>query len=554
MRFKARYLPIFTGLQLPSKKTSVFFALFFAVSIYGLVSIYDNSIISKDTIQSLSVAKNLLKGNGITTTVIYYQTQHDIGGIPVPQTVFPPGYPFMIALISMLGISPRLTAFLLSLVCFNLIALYIYQIARISGHKKNTCFILTAVWFFFVPNWFYALKSMSEMTFIFCTVLSFRCIIQSEISSKKRWIFIASLFASLAFTVRYAGIFFVMSLAIFYLIDFLRKKNLNAFYEFLSATLLPLFTVLVLFTRNYILAGGFRGALEYGSEKSVTSISYKCYVALRALFGFSWSGIVKGQIQELLMIILVLLWFFFFIIKFNKLRVNKDAFSNIFINVTSFFSSIYIIISLFFLTYIEITSLGGIASRYLVPLIPFCLLLIPDLIRVIYYENGYFKKIKYFLTLSVLVMFLLGQSNVFLSYWKRLVQDNHFRIIHYSLQKPFLSGTLYDFLTERARLDSPILGEPGQVVGGVLDRPTIALPPSRYTSKIWSFNEVKKIVQRYNVHYILFYPQIFNIDGDDDQLFFMELKKGNLPPWLKPISSTPEMVLYEVSNLEDTNL
>lgn len=552
MRFKVRHLPSFAGLQLPSKKTSIFFVLFFAASIYGLISIYDKSLISKDTMQSLSVTKNLLDGNGITTTIIYYQTHYDIGGIPVPQTVFPPGYPFMIAPISMLGMHPRLAAFVLSLVCFNLTALFIYQIARISGNRKDTCFILTTLWYCFVPNWFYVLRSTSEMTFILLTVLSFRCIIQNEISSKKGWTFIASLFASLAFTVRYAGIFFIMSLSIFYFISFLRKKNTHAFYKLLSATLLPLLTILSIFTRNYILTRSFRGALLYGSEKPVTFIIYKCYLALSKLFGLTKSGIVMGRIQDSLMIILLILCCLFFIVNLRKLRVNKYAFINFVGNATSFVPSIYLVITLLALTHMEITSFSGIASRYLLPLIPFCLLLIPDVFKVAYFENGYLRRIKYCLPLIVLLMFLLGQSNVFLFYWKQYVRDNHFRIIHDSLQKPFLSSTLYDFLRNRVRLDNPILGEPGQLVGGVLDRPTIALPPSRYTSKIWGFSEVKKIVQRYNVHYLLFYPQIFNISGDDDQLFFTELKKGNMPPWLKPISSTPEMLLYEVCNLEDT--
>jgi hypothetical protein len=127
-----------------------------------------------------------------------------------------------------------------------------------------------------------------------------------------------------------------------------------------------------------------------------------------------------------------------------------------------------------------------------------------------------------------------------------LLQENNFRAIHHSLQKPFLHSTLYDFLREKATLESPVLGEPGQCVGEVLDRPTIGLPNSTYTKKIWKFNEVRKIVQRYNVKYLIFFPKSFNINGKDDQLFYKLVQEDNIPHWLEKIYGSKDILLFQV--------
>src|SRR5262249_26597329 len=49
-------------------------------------------VLRNDTFQYLSVAENLVRGEGNATSIIHFDEQHRPGKVPSPQTVFPPGY------------------------------------------------------------------------------------------------------------------------------------------------------------------------------------------------------------------------------------------------------------------------------------------------------------------------------------------------------------------------------------------------------------------------------------------------------------------------------
>lgn len=56
-----------------------------------------------DSYQYLSVAENLNRGRGLTTSLVHFDTERSHGRIPAPLTSFPPGYPAVVALASRLA-------------------------------------------------------------------------------------------------------------------------------------------------------------------------------------------------------------------------------------------------------------------------------------------------------------------------------------------------------------------------------------------------------------------------------------------------------------------
>jgi hypothetical protein len=74
--------------------------------------------LDNDSYQYLNVAENLNHGRGLTTSLIYFDTERSHGRIPGPLTSLPPGYPVVIAITSRLGVSPEGAGRGVSCVCY----------------------------------------------------------------------------------------------------------------------------------------------------------------------------------------------------------------------------------------------------------------------------------------------------------------------------------------------------------------------------------------------------------------------------------------------------
>ena len=197
------------------------------VTTYHLIKLYKPSLINTDTAQYLSVARNFISGNGFTTSIIYYNEQHLTGKVPAPQTVFPNGYPFLISLVMMFGVSPAYSAFLICLLCFNLIGLEIYLIAKKLSFSQIFSVFAIGFWFFLIVNWSLVLSNLSEMSFIFFTTTSAYFLLVSESINKKYYVFFSSIAAALSFTIRYAGIFFIFSIILYFILKLYKKQEIE---------------------------------------------------------------------------------------------------------------------------------------------------------------------------------------------------------------------------------------------------------------------------------------------------------------------------------------
>ncbi len=88
-----------------------------------------------------------------------------------------------------------------------------------------------------------------------------------------------------------------------------------------------------------------------------------------------------------------------------------------------------------------------------------------------------------------------------------------------------------------------------QLTGAVLDRPVVGLPGPWYTRTVWTEDEARRVVRKYGVAYIVFFPDLFDLSAPDlaNQTFFRDLKQGRVPPWLEPTFSSASVRLYQVN-------
>src|SRR5262249_54646500 len=191
-----------------------------AVAIAILVSLFDGSFVQNDSAQYVSTAENLRAGHGVATSLVWTEEHLRLGSLPVAQTNVPPGYPMLIALVSLLGVDSLWAGFLVSLACFSAIPFLIYRISRTTGRPPTVCLAVSGAWLIFPVVSVNVLGCLSEMSYTLFTLLSLTAIGESERVGANRnvWLLLAGVCAGLAFMVRYAGIICIASVGALFLI------------------------------------------------------------------------------------------------------------------------------------------------------------------------------------------------------------------------------------------------------------------------------------------------------------------------------------------------
>src|SRR2546429_103318 len=277
-----------------ARRVRALWVLVLGVSLVGLVALYDRSFISIDGAFYVSAAQNLASGHGFATSIIWNEEQYRAGGMPAPQTVFPPGYPLLIAVVSRLGVDPPYAAFLVALLAFGAIPLVIYDILRAAGHPPLRAFAVSAVWLGAPFAWFNVLSCMSEMLFTLLTLLSLRCVMQSDRDPGRRdlWLAAAGTVAGLAFTVRYQGVYYLISLGLFFLLRVTRARDRQSVRALMLVAGPASVFVVALFVRNHLLIGKLVTLIP--EDRSLLDVLRTFAWGLGELLGFTRSGLLDG--------------------------------------------------------------------------------------------------------------------------------------------------------------------------------------------------------------------------------------------------------------------
>ena len=515
---------------------------------YHLNSLYKKSLMGADTAVYISVAKNILKGKGFSTSIIYYDEDRLTGKIPAPETVFPNGYPFLISLVMMLGVSPAYSAFIICIVCFNLIGIELYLISKKFNYSNILYIFIIVSWFFSTYIWYYVLSCLSELSFIFFTTTSTYLLLLNELKNSKIYVFYSSIAAALSYTIRYVGIFFILSLIIYFIYKYLKNRNRDSSTNIMIISLIPTVSVVATILRNYLVVGSIRGSSRYLPESTITDTIYGIYSAFCGFSGFSKKALFSFNIPSLLIAISVFIFIFLLSIFIRngfkeKLFVHNNTPRILFIK----FLFIYIMVTFVILTYFNIKSIEPIEKRYLVPLVPMITIIIAE----IFHSLRKYKIIstkKLFIGIYFIIFaFLSGQTNVYSTIEKRK-KNNYFNIIYEALKGPDTSENLKVFINEIIKNEKIVLGNATEYLGNILNVPVIGLTSRTYHKGNWSFREVHYTIRKFKIEYVIFFPKLFNLTKNDN-LFYYELKMHNTPIWLKKEYGDNNVVLFKVEDI-----
>lgn len=492
----------------------------------------------EDTANYFSVARSVAGGNGFQTDLIYYPEQSSFNSIPAPQTVFPPGYSVVLAAVARtFGWTIERSAQVVCLISYACSTVLLLSLCIFAGLQRRSAWLIVAVWLSTASVWVYTWSAASEPLFV---VLTMTAVLFCSSSKTPWWPWIvAGIATALAFSLRYVGVFLMLTLGL----TALRDSGLQL-RRLLRCTipLLALSAVLMgmLFLRNHLLIGSWRGGNEYASQP-FTDVLVVFYYAVCRIVGFSKTALLRGEFVSVALLIgsggLLLA-----ISGSLSMKRLTDWFRNL--DLRKMTIVLYGPVSLTLLFYLDMTSNSGMTTRLLLPTMPFFLLSLAMIVEGVQKSGQWQKRLANISVACMIMAFILGQQT-------SLAEFHHDartgRAVLATLKQPVSSGeTLAEFLQERMTVDSPLLSCQPQLAHFYLKRPLLGLPTTYFdkAQRQWTEKRTAEYATKFGVGYVLL---LTHPDVRNDAEFFVELHRGLVPEWLEVVEEGPDYRLFQLT-------
>jgi hypothetical protein len=139
-------------------------AVFIAFLLWSLSSVLTYQ---DDAAQYVSTTTHLLSGNGLRTSVLYYDSQL-AQNAPAVQTVWPAGFPLVSAVVSAITqLEPDRAVLLVAILSHIGTALMLLLLMRLIGLNRWLALSVAGAWLMFVPSWLSVTRGLSDPMFQF---------------------------------------------------------------------------------------------------------------------------------------------------------------------------------------------------------------------------------------------------------------------------------------------------------------------------------------------------------------------------------------------------
>ncbi|MBB6091649.1 hypothetical protein HNQ60_000495 [Povalibacter uvarum] len=517
-----------------------------AIVVVGLALAYRPQYLSVDVAQYVDTARNVIEGRGYSTTLIYYEEQMTSGVSPAPQTVWPPVFPLMIALLLAMGVPTLYAPFIVAVLSHAASCVALYVLMRRLRVVPAIAIGATLAWTVAVLPNVLVLRGLSESTYALFTLLTLLVLAPHDRELSRRDCFLAGVFAIATFLVRYAGIAVVGGLGVVMAARWVARPRWSTFWDAVVAMAVPVLIMAATFIRNLMLAGTLSGgpSVEYGS----TGMEVARSLIWSTLQTLGFYGSTGGFL--VLLLLAVASWFTWEFLAARKGRVHTTELSGAnYVPLAVAASSIVFSVALLALLGYQRTP-AMINSRYMLPLLPLVIAIVAYVFSGILSARPD-EPVRRMRTLSaagvILVGFLAVQvhAGVYWSDWFR--RESQLGAVMAALNQRYEDRSVRDWLLEHSSGDDALLSDGGQLLGLLIDRTTIGLADREWTTRTWTEAEVHSLAQRFKVKFVLFFPESFDptAESNEHRVFFRELAAGTRPDWLALEVDTPLLKIYQ---------
>ncbi len=494
----------------------------------GLMSILlaGPGYVANDGAQYLSTIDQLLAGNGIRTSTIYYEVQAQFG-MPALQTVWPPGLPLLAAGVALLtGLSGLHAVALLSAVahCGTAVAIY-WLCARLLAGDRVSAVVIAVAYVLYVPALALTIEVLSEPLFI-AGLVAGACLLHAGLTSQsgsaqperdRLALFAgASLCVGLACTFRYLGVAFVGSLGLVAILQVVRGQMSPASIRAGIALVAPaVLVVALLLGRNYLITGRLTGGPEGPRGLEVGEIVQQSRWAIQILLGDTrfWYG-------KLLVAFLVLAMGGWVIKRLSAqdwgAYLRRDERLGV-----AIFAVVGCAATVLLLLMMALRKTGlMVEARYLVPCVPLMLVAVAALWprddAAAAAPDGIGRWWRGAAIASVALV-----TCGYLAAFSAFVREGAYPArIEAILSQKVGSASARDLLRASATTKSPVMSNQSQALHVVLRRPTLGIAERRLTAREWSAEDVRRQAINFGVEYVVVFPTLpgGNPAADEDYI------------------------------------
>ena len=478
------------------------------------------SPLADDSYQYLSAAENLSHGRGFSTSLVHFDIERSNGRIPAPLTTFPPGYPLVVALVPLQG-HLEAAARGVSLVSYAGAAALLSWTLILAG---VTTFFRQVMMLLFTTNavaLVFATSVLSEPLYVLLSVGAIAGLVWVE----KRTLpdrtvialtVISCSLAGVAFWVRYAGLFQIAAIVIYFLVQFtLRRDRLSAVSLWIAV--IPVMAAGTLMLRNLVTVGTWKGGndmLVFHSLNSVLAGYFRSQLHLvwgvRAVaFGFWEVLLVVGALGVAAVVAVVAA---------DGVRHARWPRAGAWRKPDSatLLAVLCVVVYSAGMFYAGLRTVISFGARMFLPLLPVYLLLLGiGLTRVTHGAGSVFLKL-------CLVVATLGYVGANVRHLCGPLKPARHDVLAGLYNKPGGDGRpLLQWVESNIPSGEAIVAADGQATGFLLRRPTVSMAGPEFSSVRWECAEVKKEMRRFKARYVILYKSESDVGN---QLLLTESK------------------------------
>lgn len=513
--------------------------------------------LNPDIAQATSAARNLLSGNGFSTDLIYYEQHYQQHAWPAKQTVFPFGYPAMIAALGSLGVPFRTAAQVLALSGFFCVPLLIFFAARRMERTPMTAMLLGLLWQCAPMNWYNVHEKQTESLFVVFTLGSMILLFANDHRHRTSRILLAGLCAGIACSLRYAGVFWLLTVGIVMAPGVIRhwKQTVREAALFFAV---PGAVVCGMFFRNRIIAGEVSGGIKAISIKPWRLTFENVYYAFSRLTGLDQDDLRSLYPAEVLVAIGLIIGCMLALISLVR---QRKTFSRLLTGYSTGHAACfaYLIVTMAFLTWLEKTTTVNLSPRMILPLLSFILLATADVIAFACTGLKESRSWRYTVgsaATGLLVGTLISQGDV---YQEIIHQPERLGMVRDVLSAPVTRSDFLDAQVAEHWISEEscsalqlirgkrILTNEHHMLPEVTGEGALGLTEAVYTTRKWSNAEVESLARQQGVGFVVLFTSITPRDSNE---FFDGLlaDHGNeaLPHWLTPVFAMADLRMYRI--------
>ena len=517
---------------------------------------------SADSFQYCSVAENILRGDGPSTSIVHFDEQYHCGTIPAPQTVFPPGYSLLMAAVAAGGVPMSYAGALISLLSYWVLLLLMLLAAR---SLELTSTATRVVMVLCVANWAccqFATAVLTESLFSTIVLAAFLVLASAESRQSKPSAYFAlllagSLLAAAGYWIRHAGLFPIAAGGLYYFVRLCIRRDRNSLASCaLFGGVTGILTVIG-FARNHVLAGSWMGQSSKPVDNPLLGTIFHLGRSLfKFLFGNTWHAdfytdlAPAGFLVTAMPIVIVGAALVAFVLHARRTRTWLTENLN---RPLPLLLICYLAVYGSLLVYCGKTTMISPATRMFLPILPGALLLLGCLFPRASQAGdvGDLGRPLKALVGVALVCYIFCHGVAHNVYLARHPQTDPVAEIENWLSEPTEDGTpVSAWIDANIPPSQPLMALPGQSTIYILNRSGVSLCRRRFSERDWDEPRFREVARHYGIHYLVLFPrhQQSTLLAEDSPVI-KGLLEGRTPAWMSIAARTENCLIVRLDQM-----